>query len=242
MRGPTLAAPSSALLTRATAEPWTPCSTPRPSWSLDWRGPKRSKREAARSPEPGRAAASTAHRGWAPPTLPRPSWAPPRPRSHRARSAARRRPGPPLCRPCAPHSPGPQPSRRRLREAFLPHLDRPRLPSASLPLPAAPPPPQVGGLAGRRPARARKAGLAGGRELRGVCSIRLRCAAGARAARFAPVPEDRTRRAGWLRGGASGETILQALKRRLGFDWQPVDRGWGPAVWPRAGGGRGGMG
>lgn len=40
MRGPTLAAPSSALLTRATAEPWTPCSTPRPSWSLDWRGPQ----------------------------------------------------------------------------------------------------------------------------------------------------------------------------------------------------------
>lgn len=113
------------------------------------------------------------------------------------------------------------------RLGFISHLDRPRFPSASLPLPAAPPLP-----GGRRP------GCAGreGRARQGVvsCSVLATLERGARlrpglrslSLRLGRRVKTRPAfcRAGWLRGGFY-ETILQALKPRLSFGWQPVVRG-----------------
>lgn len=233
---------------RSTPDPAAQCLGP--PGALDWKGPKRSKREP---PARDGVAASTAHPGCAsrnhPPSLL--GRAPPsRAALHRpaSRPRARRRlpgpgpgPQPGGLRPPAgprPAHPGPHAHAARPPAGSLPPSPgRPRLPSASLPLPAAPPVPR-----GRRPGGApacagREGRMAGGREPPGVCLL---------GAPSAPLPgaqrEDKSRilQPGWLRSQGYYETISQALKPRLGVAGPPVGAGWGPEVQLRAGGGRSG--
>ena len=173
------------ILTRATAEPPTRCSMPRPSWSPRLEGPEALEAR-------GRASLQPAAESLPPPPTPaaplgttlRPSWGAYRPLALRstapqaARALAAASPAPArspedCARPPAraPHTPArTRTPRRRPREAFLPHLaGRGSLPPRS-PCRARLQYREVGGLAGRRPARAGRVELPAVRSRPGLPS------------------------------------------------------------------------